>query len=457
LPHFSPADTLSTAAADFAFSEAPAESSSVAPSNPTQSQSISSKLAQTIHTHTFPNGLVLLAEPMRSLESAAFTIRVPAGFVNETDDRGGLGVMTAEMTLRGAGERDSRQFVDDLDNLGVERGDSVGDALAGYSGATLAKNLLPALRIYADVLRRARLPADELESARMVALQELSGVDDEPGQKTMQELRRLHYPHPWGRRSQGQREALEAITLDEIETFYHRNYRPNGAIISVAGRIDWAEVRDVVGELFADWSAVDVPPLVEKPRTVRRGFIEHESNQTHIGVAYDSVPYSHPDYFQAWGAVGVLSGGMSARLFTEVREKRGLCYTVSASQTTLKDRGSVLAYSGTTAERAQETLDVMLGELIRLADGIEDHELTRLKARIKSGLIMQQESSGSRSASMTRDWYLLGRVRTLDEISEQVDALSAATINAYLKKNPPRDFTIVTLGQKPLEVPGAVS
>ena len=118
-----------------------------------------SQLAQTIHTHTFPNGLVLLAEPMRSLESAAFTIRVPGGFVNEPDDRGGLGVMTMEMSQRGAGQRDSRQLVDDLDNLGVERGDAVGDALAGYSGATLSKNLLPALRIYADVLRRAPRPA----------------------------------------------------------------------------------------------------------------------------------------------------------------------------------------------------------------------------------------------------------------------------------------------------------
>lgn len=416
-----------------------------------------SQLAQTIHTHTFPNGLVLLAEPMRSLESAAFTIRVPGGFVNEPDDRGGLGVMTMEMSQRGAGERDSRQLVDDLDNLGVERGDAVGDALAGYSGATLSKNLLPALRIYADVLRRAHFPADELESARMVALQELSGVEDEPGQKTMQELRRLHYPHPWGRRSQGQRAALETITLKEIQQFYAQTFRPNGAIISVAGRIDWPAVKDAVGELFADWPAVDAAPLVEKPRTVRRGHLENESNQTHIAIAYDSVPYCHPDYFQAWGAVGVLSGGMSSRLFTEVREKRGLCYTVYASQTTLKDRGAVLCYSGTTAERAQETLDVMLGELVRLADGIEDHELTRLKARIKSGLIMQQESSSSRSSSMTRDWYLLGRVRTLDEVSEQVDALSAASINAYLKQNPPRDFTIVTLGQKPLEVPGAVS
>lgn len=412
---------------------------------------------QEIYIHTFENGLTLLAEPMRSLESAAFTLRVPSGCIHEPEGRGGLGVMTIEMTLRGAGSRDSRQFVDDLDNLGVERGDSVADALAGYSGATLSTNLIPALRIYSDVVRRAHLPAEELESARMVALQELSGVEDEPGQKVMQELRKRHYPRPWGRRTQGERAALESITLDEITAQYRRCFRPNGAILSVAGKIDWPAVRDAVGELFGDWKQVDAPPVVETPRSERRAHIAHDSNQTHVAVAYDSIPYRHPDYFQAWGAVGVLSGGMSARLFTEVREKRGLCYTVYANQATLKDVGAVLCYSGTTAERAQETLDVLLRELVRLADGVEPHELNRLKARIKSGLIMQQESSTARSSSMARDWFLLGRVRTLDETAAAVDGLSAESINAYLQRNPPRDFTVVTLGPKPLEVRGGVS
>ncbi len=143
---------------------------------------------------------------------------------------------------------------------------------------------------------------------------------------------------------------------------------------------------------------------------------------------------------------------MSSRLFTEVREKRGLCYTVYASYHTLLDRASVLCYAGTTAERAQETLDVTLGELERLAKGIEANELARLKARVKSSLVMQQESSSSRSSSIARDWYHLGRVRTLEEIGELVDALTCNSINGYLAAHPPRDFTIVTLGPRPLEV-----
>jgi predicted Zn-dependent peptidase len=123
----------------------------------------------------------------------------------------------------------------------------------------------------------------------------------------------------------------------------------------------------------------------------------------------------------------------------------------------LLDRGSVFCYAGTSTERAQETLDVLLAELNRLAQGIEHDELRRLKAQIKSSLIMQQESSRARSASIAGDWYYLGRVRTLDEISGIIDGLTCQSINAYLAEHPPRDFTIVTLGEDKLEAPGAVS
>ncbi len=414
-------------------------------------------MKQPIHSHTFANGLVLVAEPIESLESAAFTFLVPSGCSFDPPHRAGLSTLTCEMTLRGCGNRDSRQFVQDLENLGVERGESVSNSHTSYSGATLAKNLFGALEIFADVLRRPQLPDDQLEPARQVVLQELRAIEDEPGQKVMLELRRHQYPDPWGRSSHGQAAALEAIELGEIRDCCARHFHANGTILGVAGRFDWPRLKDKVGQLLGDWTKRDVPEPPTGAALPKVAHLPHESNQTQIGIGFESLPYRHPDYFQAWGAVGVLSGGMSSRLFTEVREKRGLCYTVYATMHTLRDRGSVLCYAGTSAERAQETLDVTLGELTRLKEGVHADELARLKARIKSSLIMQQESSSSRSGSIARDWYHLGRVRTLDELSAIVDALSCESINAYLSAHPPRDFTIVTLGPKPLEVPVGVS
>jgi predicted Zn-dependent peptidase len=410
-----------------------------------------------IVSHVYSNGLVLVAEPIQSLESAAFTFLVPAGCALDPEGLAGLGSLTCEMTLRGSGPRDSRQFIQDLENLGVERGESVSNSHTSFSGATLAKNLVPALEIFADLIRRPHFPADQLEAARLVAIQELSAIEDEPSQKVMLELRRRQYPEPWGRSSYGELPALESIRLEDIRGYFAQHYHPNGAILGVAGQIDWKELKDQVGRLFGDWAPRQEPAPATGRSFAKREHLPHESNQTQIGIGFQSLPYRDQDYFQAWGAVGVLSGGMSSRLFTEVREKRGLCYSVYATMHTLRDRGSVLCYAGTSVERAQETLDVTLSELVRLAKGIEADELARLKARIKSSLIMQQESSSSRSGSIARDWYHLGQVRTLDQVGALVDGLSRESINAYLAAHPPGDFTIVTLGPSPLEVSVGIS
>ncbi|MGW8255953.1 MAG: M16 family metallopeptidase [Thermoguttaceae bacterium] len=413
-------------------------------------------MSESIFSHQFSNGLTLLAEPRMSLQSAAFTFLTPAGCAYDPQTLNGLSGFTCEMALRGSGSRNSRQFILDLDNLGVERSEGVSTAHTSYSGATLAENLPAALSIFGDMLRRAHLPEDQLEAGRLGMLQELQAVEDEPAHKVMRELRRRHYPLPWGRPPQGEQNALQNISLDDIRYHYRRYYRPNGTILGVAGRVHWDALKNLVAELFGDWLPREAPEVEEhfEPRSYLH--LPYVSNQTQIGIAYSSVPYCHPDYFQAWGAVGVLSGGMSARLFTEIRERRGLCYCINAAYHTLRHRGGVFCYAGTSANRAQETLDVTLGELKRISKGVDDDELNRLKARIKSALVMQQESSAARSASIAFDWHHFGRSRTLDEVELIIDNLTRAGINDYLANHPPSDFTVVTLGPRKLEVPHGV-
>lgn len=411
---------------------------------------------ETLFSTALPNGMVLVGEPKPSFESAAFTLLTPAGCRFDPAGRNGLASLTCEMMLRGAGERDSRALVNDLDNLGVDRGESVGVSHSVMSGCGVAENLAATLAIYADIVRSPHLPEEQLESGRQVCLQELRGIEDEPSHKLMMELRRQHYPSPWGLPSQGNRGGLEAATMSEVENFHHTSYKPEGSILAVAGAFEWEELVKTVEELFGGWKARLQAPAPTPPKVEPTTHIDYDSNQCHIGVAYPSVPYSHADYFQAWAAVGILSGGMSSRLFTEVREKRGLCYTVSASLHTQLDRAGVFCYAGTTAERAQETLDVLMAELKKLREGVKQSELDRLKARIKSSLIMQQESTNSRSGSLARDWRHLGRLRSIDELSAIVDGISADSINGFLSSQPELPFNIVTLGPKPLEAPHGV-
>lgn len=411
---------------------------------------------QQILTHRFPNGLTLLAEPMGWLESAAFALLMPAGCQRDPEDRLGLAALSSEMAQRGCGSRTSREFVEDLENLGVDRSASVTNAHTSFGGAMPCETVYAALAIYADLVQRPLLPVDQFEDAQQVCLQEVYGLEDDLAQKMMQELRRRRYGDPYGRSAHGTVSSLEACTMGDVQKHIDAYYRPQDAILSIAGNIQWDQLREHVEKVFGNWQAKPLPMLHARPSEGPYCHINHDSNQTHIGVAYPSVPYSHPDYYQARAAVGVLSDGMSSRLFTEVREKRGLVYTVYASCHSLKHAGSVLCYAGTSTERSQETLDVLLAELHRLANGVEADELARLKAKIKSSLIFQQESSPARAGSMAADWHHLGRVKTLDEVSAIIDALSVDTINEYLGRNPPGDFSIVTLGERELSTPLAM-
>jgi predicted Zn-dependent peptidase len=232
--------------------------------------------------------------------------------------------------------------------------------------------------------------------------------------------------------------------------------RPSGAILGIAGNIDVKQIEDIVASTFGEWSGGPLPPLKTQPVPQSPHHIEHESAQTHIGLAWDSVPYRDERYYLAWAAVSLLSGGMSSRLFTEVREKRGLCYAISASLSTLRDEGRVFAYAGTTPERAQETLEVTVAEVMRLHEGITEDELQRCKARAKSSLIMQQESTTSRSSSLARDMYFLGRVVTLDEVNDRINALTVSQVRDFAIESAPKSMVLVTLGPQPLD-PSCVS
>src|SRR5436190_111805 len=410
------------------------------------------RVPQQINIHTFPNGLTLLAERMDHVRSAAVNFLVPAGCAHDPPDRPGLAAMLADLMTRGAGERDSRELTLALDNLGLDRSESVGSLHTRFYGATLARNLPAALDIYADIIRRPHLPDEEMDAVRSLALQDLQGLEDEPRQKVLIELKKRHHPAPLSNDRRGTVQGVNAVTPDSIRTFYRRHFRPAGLIMSVAGNVEWEPLRDQVGQLLGDWRGEPVPPVTAGPSRAGFEHIAKEATQTQIAIAYPSVPVGHADYYAALGAVNVLSGGMSSRLFTHVREERGLCYSVWATYQTFKDRASVIAYAGTTVERAQETLDVTLRELKRLREGIEDEEVERVRAGLKSSLIMQEESTSSRAGSLASDWYYLGRVRSTEEIQAAIDGLTPRAILDHLQRFPAKDFCIVTLGPQALTV-----
>lgn len=408
----------------------------------------------TVSHHVYDNGLVLVAEPMAGVRSAAFTLLLPAGAAFEPETRGGTASMLSEWVTRGAGDRDSRELLTALDNLGVSHGEGAQTVHTSMSAATLGRNLLPALEIYADILLRPRLDEEEIEPIRALAAQSLQSVEDDPGSKVILELRKRHFPDPWGRAAIGTPEGIESASAEDLRAFFRGGYRPNGAILAVAGALDFAELRDAVGRLFDGWAPGPEPTVDVRPAGPRREQIAKDTQQIQIALAYPTATVTSPDYYLARAATAILGGYASARLFTEVREKRGLCYSVYASYEGLKHLASVVCYAGTSTDRAQETLDVTLAEIDRLAkSGVEAEELDTMRAGLKSSLIMQQESTMSRSSSLASDWYYLGRVRPLPEISAALDALTPEAVGEFASRQRIDEMTLVTLGPKPLTIP----
>lgn len=412
---------------------------------------------QTFHSTTLDNGIVLLGEDLPGLESVAIAFHVPSGAVHDPAGGSGLAALAGEMMLRGAGNRSGRAIVGDLEGAGVQWSQGVSTSHASFSGAMVARQLPIVLPIYADILRRPRLDADELEKARQVILQNLAGIEDDPSHLAISTLRQLAYPAPWGMPAEGMSADVEQLSIDAVRSFVAAHVAPQGAIIAAAGRIDWNDFVRHIDALLGDWETAAPVAVATRSRGPRTQHVPHDSQQTHIALAWSLPPYRDDASYEMNAALAILGGGSSSRLFTEVRERRGLCYSVSAGYHTHRDFASAVCYAGTTAARAQETLDVMLAEIARLPGSIDRSELDRVKARAKSGLVMQQESSAARAGGIARQWYHLGRIRSLDEDVQRLDTLTVDSIERRLAEHPITDLTVVSLGSAPLEVPDAVS
>jgi len=189
-----------------------------------------------------------------------------------------------------------------------------------------------------------------------------------------------------------------------------------------------------------------------KERSERYTHIKNSGSQVHIGLMTKTVRPMEQGYYDARVAVSVLSGGMSARLFTEVREKRGLCYAVGARYHGLKEAAGIMCYAGTTPDKAQQTHDVIIDEFRNLSNGISEDEIDRAKAGLKSSLIMQSESSSSRAGSVASDFYMLGKVRSLDEIKDAIERTSVDSVINFLRDNPFGEFTVFTIGPSEINI-----
>ena len=393
------------------------------------------------------NGLTLAVEEQPWNPGVAMQLLQPVGATSDPVGLEGASNLIDSWLWKGAGDKDARAFAEALDDLGARRGSAAGLEYATYAASFLASHLEPVLELHADLLMRPMFPDESLEPVRQVALQELAALEDQPQRKMFAALRKAVFKSPHGRNPAGTLQGLQTATPDALREDFARRFGVEGAILALVGGVSFDGAKEAVINTLQLMCGV-TPELPEvqlsEPHTLE---IAQDTAQVQLGLIYPDVSFGHPEFYTARLASQVLSGGMGSRLFTEVREKRGLVYSVYASAQSVKGFSYLSAYGGTTPERAGETLEVMRQQIEEvLPEGVQEDELERAKIGLRTALVMQEESARSRASSITRDLFMIGRVRTLDEIETQIAAIDAARMNRYLATGPYRKPWVGALG-----------
>jgi predicted Zn-dependent peptidase len=408
----------------------------------------------TIHVRMLACGMPLIVERMEGVRSASVSWLLPVGCATDFFQHEGSSTLLQELLLRGSGGRTSREDADAIDRIGATRSTQVGTYTLVVGGAMLGAKTAQTLPILIDMVRSPNIDDEAIAASKDLALQAIESLKDEPQERAMLAARARHQPSPINRSGLGTPEGIEACTRESLLAHWQTHAKPKGSIFSIAGYVDGAEVEAQLNQLLDGWTGAAPVPTISAPGP--RGYAHEQdpSAQVQIVLVADAPAESSPDSMLEKLAISVLSGGMSGRLFTEVREKRGLCYSVSAGYRGDKDFGTITAYVGTTPQRAQESLDVLQAELERIttpAGCVTVEEFSRAKVGMKSGLVFSGESSSARAATLAADYRKLGRPRSLDEVAAEIDAVTLDQLNAYLSHRRWGKVTVQTLGQSALK------
>lgn len=413
---------------------------------PTGAAGHTGDLAPNYFIHTFENGLEMVGQRMPSLASVTFGLQVGAGLKDEPEEKLGLTHLLSDMVFQGTAHRNVRQLTEDFEAIGARKGGEAGLELARYSAQVVGNRLDRALELMADVVRYPTFPEDEFAQMRNVQLQEIRRRDDEPMRRIFDLVRERFYAGTTlGRRGLGLRETVETLTPNDLRAFWDARYRPQGALFAIAGNFDWDATVARVGALYGDWQGAPPPAAPQTPHPLAAVNIElQEGNQEHIGMALPFPTYGDPDYYAASVVAEIFGGGMTSRLFHEVREQRGLVYSVSSIFAPNGIYGAMFLYAGTTPEKAHETVTVMLDQLRHLfAEGVTEDELSRAKVQLKSELVMRGESSGARASALARSWWFERRLIPIHELKEAIDAVTREQILHLLSRFPPFESLVI--------------
>jgi len=379
----------------------------------------------TVNLTTLPNGFRVVTEHMPGLESAAIGIWVLAGARHEAAHQNGVAHFLEHMAFKGTRRRSALDIAEAIEDVGGYINAYTSREVTAYYARVLKDDVALALDVVADILREPVFEPREIEVERGVILQEIGQALDTPDDIIFDWLQECAYPdHPLGRTILGSEARVQGFTRDDLNGFVDQHYRPGQMILAAAGAVDHAELVRDAERLFGDLGGANAGPasaarfLGGETRRVRN------LEQAHFALAFESPDYTDPRIHAAQIYGTALGGSMSSRLFQEIRERRGLCYTIFAQAGAYCDTGMMTIYAGTAEAQLADLARITVDEMKRAADDLSPAELERARAQMKAGLLMGLESPSNRAERLARMVQIWGRVPGIDEVVERIDAVT---------------------------------
>jgi len=385
------------------------------------------------------NGLRIITNPMPHTRSVCITILIGAGSRYERMEEGGSSHFIEHLCFKGTDKRaTSKEISEAIEGVGGMLNAGTDKELTIYFCKVARPHFPLALDVMVDMLRHSKFEAQDMDKERQVIIEELNMSMDSPQQRVNVLIDEVIWPdQPLGRDVAGSKETVTALTRQALLDYLACQYVPNNTVVSIAGDIDHEEVLAAVSNAFDDW-ATGRPrlwfPAKDSQEAPRLGIEQRETEQAHLCLSFRGLSYLDPDRFNLDLLNVILGEGMSSRLFLEIREKQGLAYDIHSSVDHFIDSGAVTVYAGVDPGHIDTAIGAILVELRRLKDGVPEAELTKAKELTKGRLLLRMEDTRSVAIWTASQELLMGHVRTVDEITSIIDAITAQDLERVARE-----------------------
>ena len=397
---------------------------------------------------TLPNGLRVATDTMTTVETVSLGMWVGVGTRHEREAENGVSHLLEHMAFKGTERRTAGEIAREIEAVGGFLNAYTAREVTAYYAKVLKEDAALAVDILADILTGSVFDAAELERERTVILQEIGQAQDFPEDVAFDMFQETAYPaQAMGRSILGRPEVVRSLPREAVAGWMGERYRAPAMVLAAAGHIEHEALLDLAERHFADLPTAPAP-VPEAARYAGGDMRERRDiEQSHLVLGFEGPSFREAGFYPAQVFSTLYGGGMSSRLFQEVREKRGLVYSIYSFASSAADTGIVGVYAGTASESVDEVLAIVRGELEELAgDGPDEDELARARAQLRASLSMARESTSSRCEQLAQQLLVHNRPIPAEELAERVEAVSAADVAAIAARCAATPASLVVLG-----------